>query len=275
MYIQFVPNGRLGNAIFRYLACVILCKYYHAEYLSEQQKRYKTRFGVSDAFFQKISAGICSNHLVSLGPTDSKESEQTFVTMFGYYQHDTIYFQHKQEIIEYILAHPDHVIYTDRRQKYLVQSFVHIPESFNKRYPFVLHLRLEDFLTHNLYIPSERLVQLLTELIQTQKLEHQLVIVCNQPTKEEERKYIQTIVDVLDTQDTHIDPHPIQIIFEHNDPLTDYYILREAETLIASNSTLCWAATFFSSRLKTCYFPKYPFTANQTFCKPVEQTFYY
>lgn len=272
MYVQFVPKGRLGNAIFRYLACVMICKYYHAEYITSQRKEYKCRFGMSDAFFQKISAGICSG---SLFPFGFKESEQTFVIMSGYYQHDTIYLQHKQDIIDYILAHPDHVIYTDgiqagdrRYQKYLVQSFIQIPESFDKRYPFVLHLRLEDFLTHQLYIPSERLIKLLEELIQTQILDKQLVIVCNQPTEERERKYIQTLVDLLHA-------HHIQVVFEHNDPLTDYYILREAETLIASNSTLCWAATFFSSRLKTCYFPKYPFTVNQTFCKPVEQTFYY
>lgn len=274
MYVQFVPVGRLGNAIFRYMACVIMCKYYHAEYFVDPNR--KAWFGgISDPFFQKISAGICSGSLIPLNPTRLKESKQTFITMFGYYQHDMIYLQHKQDIIDYILAHPDHAIYTDgiragdgRYQKYLVQSFIQTPPSFDKQYPFVLHLRLEDFITYHLYIPSERLIKLLEELIQTQTLDKQLVIVCNQPTTERERKYIQTLVDLLHA-------HHIQVVFEHNDPLTDYYILREAETLIASNSTLCWAATFFSSRLKTCYFPKYTFTVNQTFCKPVEQTFYY
>jgi len=32
MNINFVIRGRLGNAIFRYMACVIMCKYYNGNY---------------------------------------------------------------------------------------------------------------------------------------------------------------------------------------------------------------------------------------------------
>ena len=64
----------------------------------------------------------------------------------------------------------------------------------------------------------------------------------------------------------------IQIFIEHNDTITDYYIMKEAETLICSKSTLSWCAAFFSNSIKKCYLPDYNEYSNSTCKFPIDNT---
>ena len=123
---------------------------------------------------------------------------------------------------------------------------------------------MEDFLDLGMLLSENRIFKLLDNNIITEDL----CIVCKLPTQEKEFEYLEKIKSKL--SELNIKYH-----IENNDVLTDYYICKEAETLICSNSTLSWCAAFFSSNLKTCYFPDYQESVDQTFKNPIENTILY
>jgi spore coat polysaccharide biosynthesis predicted glycosyltransferase SpsG len=92
-----------------------------------------------------------------------------------------------------------------------------------------------------------------------------LCIVCKKPTTEFEYSYINYIKDYLESIN-------IKIFTEHNNVLTDYYIMKEAELLICSKSTLSWCAAFFSAKIQKCYLPDYIETSNSTCKYPIDNT---
>ena len=59
---------------------------------------------------------------------------------------------------------------------------------------------------------------------------------------------------------------------EHNDTITDFYIMKESELLICSKSTLSWCAAFFSDKIQKCYLPDYNETANSSCKYPIDNT---
>jgi hypothetical protein len=67
------------------------------------------------------------------------------------------------------------------------------------------------------------------------------------------------------------------IPFESNDVITDFNIIRNANVLICSISTMAWVAGFLSKNLKQVYFPKNKFAgwSNQTFSTIINNTVYY
>ncbi len=140
-------------------------------------------------------------------------------------------------------------------------DIINTPSTFNKKYKNVLHIRLEDFVTHNLYLKVERIIDLLKKNI----LSDSLCIVCKEPVTEFEQSYINYIKDYLDSIN-------IKIFIEHNNVLTDYYIMKEAELLICSKSTLSWCAAFFSDKTQKCYLPDYIETVNSTCKYPIDNT---
>jgi hypothetical protein len=192
----------------------------------------------------------------------------TGINMISFYQHDTIYKMHKQQIFEFIRNNPDHYVMTDginagdeRYETFFMKDIMNTSPTFNKKYKNVLHVRLEDFVTHNMFLDVKRIIQLIEKNIITESL----CIVCKQPEPEFEHKYIQQIVDYIGDK--------FKVILEHNDTLTDYYIMKEAEILICSASTLSWAAAFFSTSIVKCYLPDYTITPHIKSCRyPIDNT---
>ena len=96
-----------------------------------------------------------------------------------------------------------------------------------------------------------------------------ICIVCKQPQSKFENNYIQIIKDFLNKNN-------IITYVEHNDILTDYYIMKESEILICSKSTLSWCAAFFSKTIKQCYLPDYEEQPKIMTCKkPIDNTCLY
>ena len=256
MIINFITRGRLGNAIFRYMASAIMCLYYNGSYaVNISQTK-----NCSDELFINIIKNIINKGnklLISDG-----------INMDFYYQHDLIYKLHKQYIINFINKNPNHYVLTDgimagdnQCEKFYMIDIINTPSAFNKKYKNVLHIRLEDFVTHNLYLKVERIIDLLKKNI----LSDSLCIVCKKPETEFEYSYINYIKDYLESIN-------IKIFIEHNNVLTDYYIMKEAELLICSKSTLSWCAAFFSDKIQKCYLPDYIETANSTCKYPIDNT---
>jgi hypothetical protein len=259
MIINFCIRGRLGNAIFRYMASVIMCLFYNGIYsINNNQNK-----NCSDEIFISIIENIINkknNILITDG-----------INMNCFYQHDLIYKINKQNIIDFINKNQGHYVLTDginagdnKCEKFYMIDIINTPIIFNKKYKNVLHIRLEDFVTHNLYLNVERIIDLLNKNI----LSDSLCIVCKKPVNDFENSYIKCIQDFVQNIN-------IQIFIEHNDTITDYYIMKEAEILICSKSTLSWCAAFFSNNIKKCYLPDYDVSPNSTCKFPIDNTILY
>lgn len=255
MNINFCIRGRLGNAIFRYMATAIMCLYYNGLYVINNYQQQNC----DDNLFLNIISHIIKKQKFILNAHG--------INMQGFYQHDIIYKCHKSYIIEFINNNPEHFIITDGinagdgcNEKFYMINIVNTPVTFNKKYKNVLHIRLEDFVTHNLYLNVNRIIKLLEKNIITESL----CIVCKKPETDFENKYIQEIIYYIGDN--------MSIVLEHNDTLTDYYIMKESETLICSKSTLSWCAAFFSNKIIKCYLPDYETTPNSTCKYPIDNT---
>jgi len=237
MRVNFIIKGRLGNAIYRYIAASIFCIVYNYKYVINESQN----TNLTDSDFYNIFILKNKNH--------NNES----INMVGFYQHGTIYQEFKNSIIDFINKNPSHYIITDgikagdnNIERFFMKDILNTSTNFNKKYKYVLHLRLEDRV-FNWLIPKERIIDLLTNI---ELEEHTLCIVFNKIETEYEISYINYIIDFLKQKN-------VNFIMESNDVLTDYYIMKEAEFLICSNSTLSWCAAYFSDKIRICYFPDY------------------
>ena len=254
--ISFVIKGRLGNAIFRYLACSIMCLFYDGTYVINNNNN---SIDCSDELFNQIGDKILKNEILPISNAS--------INMDCYYQHCGIYTKFKKEIQCFIRNNPEHYVLTDginagdnNCEKFFMMDILNTPKIFNKKYKNVLHIRLEDFVINNAYLPKEKITKLLEQINTIENI----CIVCKKPTTNFENEHIDFIIGFLKNKN-------IQSIIESNDILTDYYIMKEAELLICSNSTISWCAAFFSENLKKCYIPEYEIYY-PTFKFPIENT---
>lgn len=259
MSVHFEPRGRLGNAIFRYLACSILSIHFNLEYENNRGGNIE----INDQYFHEISNKLVKNEQVDIPKNSYK--------MPGYYQHDEIYKKYKKEIFKYIQNHSLQQVSTDginagdgKIENFKMIDILNTPKDFQKTYKNVLHVRLEDFVTHNLYVSTERVMNLFKKKI----IQDSICIVCKEPSTEFEKGYLKELEDFFISQ-------KMDVTFEHNDILTDYYIMKEAETLICSKSTLSWCAAFFSDKIKKCYLVDYKTRINMTCKNPIDNTILY
>ena len=256
MIINFCIRGRLGNAIFRYMASAIMCLYYNSSYsINTPQKN-----DCSDEQFIEIIKNILNkqNKVLITGG----------INMNFFYQHDLIYKLHKKHIIEFINNNSDHYVLTDstnsgdnQNEKFYMIDIINTPSSFDKKYKNVLHLRLEDFVKYNMQLDIKRIV----DLLEKNFISDSLCIVCKKPETEFEVNYIKQIINCSLSKN-------LKVFTEHNDTITDYYIMKEAELLICSKSTLSWCAAFFSDKINKCYIPDYEISSGQTFKYPIDNT---
>lgn len=265
MIINFFTIGRLGNAIFRYMASVIMCIYYNGTYTINNKQGYDC----SDEKFIEIIKNIISKNKIPIEET-KLELNNFCINMNRFYQHDLIYKLHKEQILDFIKIHPHHYVLTDginagdnHSEKFYMIDIIKTPQTFYKKYKNVLHIRLEDFVTYNLFLKVERILNLLDKNIISES--DSLCIVCKKPITDFENNYIKQVIDYLLNK-------KIIVFTEHNDTITDFYIMKEAELLICSKSTLSWCAAFFSDKIQKCYLPDYIETANSTCKYPIDNT---
>jgi hypothetical protein len=261
MLVCDFPQGRYGNAIFRYLASSLFCILYDADRTYEETDC-DTVF--SDTDFIEWSTQILYNNVSTIDTT----KKYIFV---GYYQHDKIFQKYKSLLIEHIHRHPNDRLITDGYKpggkglyhynvvKYAAIDLVQHRNTFPV-HDIVVHLRLEDFVYVNQCIHPKYIADVLENFG-----EKQICFVVNNPKTPFEHRYISYFESKF------------SIICESNDPVTDYHIIKNAKTLVCSRSTMCWAAAFFSDTLETVYFPNYtnPSHIHETFKQPIENTVLY
>ena len=258
MKIYDYKLGRLGNAIFRYLASTLFCIIYDAE------RTYINRGNCifSDNDFIIWSESVLNNNIPKINTNSN-------IVFYGFYQHDKIYYKYKDELIDWIIKHPDELLYTDgnndvihnynyNETSYKSLDLIISPYNF-KIYDFVVHLRLEDFVNNNDVIHPISIKNVLDQINQKN-----FCFVVNKITTELENKYINYFSKYYD------------ITVESNDVIQDYHIMKNAKILVCSCSTLCWISAFFSTTLNTVYFPNYDnVRIHETFKRPISNTILY
>jgi hypothetical protein len=261
MFVCDFPQGRYGNAIFRYLASSLFCILYNAE-RTYDETLCDTVF--SDFDFIEWSRRVLQDDMPSIDITKN-------YLFRGYYQHDKIFQKYKTQLISYIETHPNERLITDGYKPggsglyhYTVTEYMSLDLLMHKqvvpKHDIVVHLRLEDFVFVNQCLHPKCISDVLENFGQSQ-----ICFVVNTPTTPFEHRYINYF------------KNKFSIVCESNDPVTDYHIIKNAKLLVCSRSTLCWAAAFFSNTLETVYFPNYtnPNHPHETFKQPIENTFLY
>jgi hypothetical protein len=251
--------GRLGNAIFRYFASTLFRIIYSGERIYDQND---CSIMFSDDSFINWSNDILNN----IVPNISKESSIMF---YGFYQHDKIFIKYRKELINWIITHPNELLFTDGNDdnityfNYDQVSYKSLNLIVNpyqvKNYDVVVHLRLEDFINNNDAIHPISIKQVLDQI-----KEKNICFVVNKPKTELENKYINYFKQFYN------------ITVESNSVIEDYHIMKNAKTLVCSCSTLSWVAAFLSDRVKLVYFPDYNNNrSHETFKMPIENTILY
>jgi hypothetical protein len=261
MLVCDFPQGRFGNAVFRYLASSLFCILYGAERIY-YDAMCNTVF--SDFDFLKWSGSLLNNDI----PVMDISKNYLFC---GYYQHDAVFLKYKSQLIDYITLHGDDLLITDGYKpggtgiyhysvthyyaRDLLTTIFNVP-----KHNIVVHLRLEDFVYVN-QVLHPRCVAAVMENFADQTI----CFVVNAPTTAFEHRYINYFRSKYN------------IVCESNDPITDYHIIKNAKILVCSRSTLCWAASFFSDTLETVYFPNHSNQnhVHETFREPIKNTIPY
>lgn len=269
MKIYLFQQGRLGNAIFRYMANIITSIITDQNYELTMTKQ-NTNFIMID-----------DNLFLSILNKKSQIDKNKNINLTGYFQHDSIYIKYKKEILSYMKEHQAHIIGTDGNDEkekryrynktyYNIKDIINTPENFNKYYDVVIHLRLEDFITYGFYIKVDRIL----DLLKTIDLSQNVCIVVKKITTDIEREYIEKINEFYKTK------YNKDIKIESNSVIEDFHIMKNAKTLVCSMSTLSWCASLLSDKLEKCYVPDYkqntPGIGSVTsFKKPIENTIFY
>lgn len=252
MKIINCDSGRLGNSIFRLFANIVFLIVYDIngtivyDKSSILDKNNGSIVTVNEEFFLDWSNKILNGIVPPIHDSD-------IFYFDGYYQHDNIYLLYREQIIDYIKKHPELLLNTDRRNKYNAIDLLQF--KINKVHSFVVHLRLEDFLITGGVINPISLSNVIDFIIDKHKLDKNqpICFVVNAPKHELEIKYIDFF------------KNKYNLIVESNDPITDFHIMKNADLLVCSYSTLSWCAAFLSDTVKNVYIPDYKNGTGQTF----------
>jgi hypothetical protein len=254
--------GRLGNAIFRYLASSLFCIIYKAK---RTYNKSECNHIFSDENFIEWSNSVLNNIIPDINNFKN-------LVFYGYYQHDKIFIKYKNQIIDHIINNPNEYLYTDgwnnesekniynyKVEKYKSIDLIINPYNNNKFYNFVIHLRLEDFINiNNVMHPLS-----IKNVIDQVNIKDICIVVGN-PKTQLENNYINYFKKYYN------------VTIESNSVIEDYHIMKNAKILVCSCSTLSWAASLLSSKNELVYFPNIISNAiHETFKNPIDKTILY
>jgi len=285
-YIIFNQSGRFGNAVFRYMAYIMLQKNNNIDnkfkyILDTEFSKLSTTININD----EVGGGIYVkntkivnednffNYINIDNPNVSKLPDNINIFLHGYFQYDQIYLQNKSYILDFLEEHKNvHEIRTDNDTyltKYVIDDML---LDSSKIYENVIHIRLGDFNGRPDFIELEYLLRLFENIKDI--FYKKTAIVIETPSNESDIEYLNTTLGWF--KENNI---PVPIL-ESNDMLTDYNIIKQAKIIISSMSTLCWTAAYFSKSLEKIYMPNYNFfdiedRKNGCFKMPIQNTIMY
>jgi hypothetical protein len=266
MYFVFNCNGGMGNALFRYLACCVLCIKFNGQYLT-------TFTPIPTNLIEEIDEDkFCQIFQNNLQLTPGK-----YYMLTKCYVHDMIFHNYKEEIKSFILKN-NHFIFipnvdTDlirpKREIISIKKLFTFPNDIPE-YDLVIHVKLGNATKNGYSIPINKKIKALNKLSKDITSINSVAIVTDSLNTEYEKAYVEKIKELLGKL------YNIECEVQSNDKFTDFYIMANAEILFCSISRLSWCAAFFSGRINTCYMPKSEYRdINCTFCYPISNTYFY
>ena len=244
-YITYKPNGRFGNNMLQYMTCKLLSLLSDNAYTYINYFEFPKEFTVfkEDDYTKVIVEGFT-------GLPD------THILCDGYFQKSALLAKHRDYFLECMKSDDIFVerksdfsdISLENSSLYPISSVFKV-ESSRKFLPTdaVISIRLGDFIQYPCktsdIVPPSFYFNMLKRAKFTQ-----LYIVCDNPEKDWEKSYLA----LFDTYKA------IRINASH---MEDFATLRAAPTLIHSNSTFCWLASFFGN--PTRYIPQTDMYKNQ------------
>jgi hypothetical protein len=259
-HIYFEPKGRLGNALFRYFAILLILKSNsHLTYGGVNRHRNGGVIIIDDNSYKNI---ISNNHF-------QLENKNTNLLLNGFYQLQE-FANYRDEIKSLLHGHREDIIYNYPYEEFKISDIITKPTILNI-YDIVIHIRLEDFVNNNEFIRHEYIINLLNKITSTFFSNNKTAIVVNKPKSSFELNYIETVKLWFNTNN-------IPINIESNDIITDFHIMKHAKKLICSNSTVSWCAALLSDNIEICYMPDYKITPgciHQTLKAPIKNTILY
>ena len=261
MFVYAYNSGGFGNAIFSQLASILFMEFFgftrkQIDNPNDIHSFASECINVNDEYFiQIMDAYIYHNNNI----LDS--SKHHFLK--GYYQHDHYFIKYKDILLKYLKSYPEELIFaahssTPFKWKNIIET---IPTPI---YDIVIHLRLGDFIDLGWTMHPKSIVDFIENKLLVQN--KSIAIVLKPPSNDLEKKYIQFIQKYI----------PSSVLEMNENPMIDYNIMRNAELLVCSCSTLSWTASFFGKENQTVFFPNYQYRWNhEKFRKPHDHTYYY
>jgi hypothetical protein len=245
--LQVMQKGRFGNAIFRYLASRLFCIFLD--------------YNISDTnniqYYQNLSDEIFIDWMKHfLKEKTIRYYDCNYLFFTGFYQHDMIYRFFKKNLIHYIKEHPNDKIETDRNEIYYANDILGEKPIISFEYKTVIHLRIEDFIDLNLAMDPTSLDPVL------ERCEQPFLFVHAPVSSELDKKYI----------DYFKNKYPNSYYYTEY-VVKCYNLMRHAEVLVCSSSTISWVAALFNDVNVKTYMPRnYRSLPHESFQYPNEHT---
>jgi GR25 family glycosyltransferase involved in LPS biosynthesis len=274
-YVIFKPEGRLGNALFRYVASSIICQKFNMKYILLED------FNKNENIIDKHNMYIVNdnNYIEFIDKGRNNYVFNKHILMTGYYQFDFILTYFKKDVLDFIDKTRDenHDIQVDMNgghRKYKINELLYEEKEEKEiNYETVIHLRLGDIFRSNQfdYISPEYLQKVYEKEKDNFAKSKGIALVVENKTNKDE-------LEVISKHISWFKDRNLVISLESNDIITDFKLFKNCKTLICSYSTLSWMAAFFSNKIKKCYIPNYNFFKERRICyfrNPIENTILY
>ena len=232
--VVFYPSGRLGNALIRYLACVLLCIKYNLKFCVEREYLYRDG---DDNITEERFLWLISQKCVL----------DRDLILNGVMQLDFVYNHYKPQILEYIKSQ-NHTIQTDVNDRYRSYTISELLRPVSVT-PTTVHLRLGDVLSsrnhdHWHYVAPEWLFPVYARLH-----EPRVDIVCTQNNPEE--------IAVVERHKGWFRERGVVCNILTGTTTEDFRRLRCSTKVVCTHSSFSWMAVYLSDTVKTCYSPDY------------------
>ena len=271
-FVIFKPDGRLGNGLFRYIACALFCKRYNMNYIidTDFNELYLCNYYKHD----EVSIVHESEYINFL--TSNIECKKHIILQ-GYFQFDYIFNIFRDDIIDFIKENKDsrHCVKVGEYVGVGIGGFQEsVYDIFNlsapqdKIYDTVIHLRLDDFKGRIDFIENKYMIDLF-QTIDFSKTRNALIV--QAVNNEQDSLLLKEYTDWFENNN-------ISIKVESNDHLIDLAIIKSAKIVISQMSTFCWMAAYFSTSIEKCYMPNYNFFKDRQYCyfkHPINNTVLY
>lgn len=249
MKVAFNQSGRTGNLLFQYVSCKLISLLYGHEYIPIQDLnnlKSDNVVTIGENDFENILNDFSERSVDESHKSLDKKNKiiNTNIILNGYFQKSNYFVPYREELINMILNENNNDYWIKNNERIYIKDLLfstkHSIENLDKN-DIVLNLRLDDFIQmpnpKSDILPPQYYLNILESLLSefTRKsIFPKIYIVCDRINHDWEYRYLKFF--------DKYSPILIQHSLEH-----DIALMRDANILIHSNSTLCWISSFFST----------------------------